>query len=417
MVVVPKPLGNGVDLVDASGRQCGDRVGGSSVVGDEGLGRAGAIFRGGVLIEWGLLRPDEGVLVLRVLAAVVWVPVEFAEGAEDVEAAVAFEGFLLGVLAVAADGWTVAGPGSLVDGAVGASHLMVFGGVAPAAAFAADEQGVAAGTAVDRVAQFVAFVALAEDRSRVETTCFALYPEQPERAAEQGRGELVGGVEDGDEDGVVGPPVVVLEKPAGWLYEGEPLALGVAHDLGLEISGIIGVLEDGDAEDAEAGEPSLRNQFGTDAEGAGQDAFVSDDKRRIRLASKDEDEVGRCRQGVGAPAPPQEGQLRFIAWVHLTLGGKGALDGRDDDSGGGEGAGRVGLVTRAFDDRPLCVTELDRARAGGTRAGRRGGAGFGLTDEVSLNNRGFGFERAWDRGPEALDPEGFDFVGRRLHEV
>jgi hypothetical protein len=102
MVVVPKPLGNGVDLVDASGRQCGDRVGGSGVVGDEGLGRAGAVFRGGVLIEWGLLRPDEWILVLRVLAAVVRVPVEPAEGAENIEAAVAFEALLLGVFAVAA---------------------------------------------------------------------------------------------------------------------------------------------------------------------------------------------------------------------------------------------------------------------------------------------------------------------------
>jgi hypothetical protein len=197
MVVVPKPLGLAHDLVDASGGygSGGGGAGDYRVSCDKCLGRR----RGVVCVaRGGRQAVDEGwVLVLEeFVSGCVGVAVHLLDGAEWVEAVVAFVGFLPSVLAVAAGPWAVA-DFVLVDGACGAFGLVLFRSVAAATAAAADKSWVAC-AAVGGVAEFVASVALSEDGARVEATCFALDAEHPERALEEGGYHLILGVEDGD---------------------------------------------------------------------------------------------------------------------------------------------------------------------------------------------------------------------------
>jgi len=105
-----------------------------------------------------------------------------------------------------------------------------------------------------------------------------LFPEHPERTAcEEGR-ELIGGVKDGDEDGVCRPPFMVLEEPSGRVDKGEAVEVGVVEDLRLEMLWFAGVLKDRDSEDADTGESGLGDEFRADSELLGEDRLMGDDK-------------------------------------------------------------------------------------------------------------------------------------------
>ena len=117
----------------------------------------------------------------------------------------------------------------------------------------------------------------------------------------------------------MGSALVVLEEPSGGVDKGKPPAVGVTHDLFFQIIGFVGVLQNGDPENADGGEASLGYQFGTNAKGGSQDFLVGYHKGGIGLSSKDQDKVGGSRHSIRAPAAPKEEQLGFVCCVALAL--------------------------------------------------------------------------------------------------